>query len=658
MNKLRMIAATVMAIAMGSGPVIADTLRVPDDFPTVQEAIDASVSGDVIEVSPGIYPITESLDTLGKEIEIRGTLAEDGSPLTLIDGQGETRLLVMNNGETSNTLLRNLEFRNGALTGFGSLLRVTDGSPVFEDCHFRNGESFYKGGASLVDGSSAVVFRRCLFESNTCFGGGGAVFVDDLSQVTFEDSLVRDNVAGAGGGLYVNGMASLSLQNTWVCSNFEDQIDGGFTDLGGNTISDSCDCPTGDLDSDADGTLDCDDGCPNDPEKTAPGACGCGIADTDSDADGTPDCLDGCPEDPDKTEPGECGCGLPETDSDGDGAPDCIDALFEVPSNFPTISDAIAAAFDGVTIQVAPGIYNESIDFEGKGITIIGDPDDPSSTTIDGLGIIGSIVMATSGEDATSILSGLRISGGVIGSPISEAPDAVRAGGALFIADSSPLIENCLFTQNQSIHGGAVYCTGSGALFRECVFEGNFAGRGAGLALVDCPNVVIRASMIRLNTATSDGGGIMASNGTPRIIECVIEENLAAQLGGGIAWTSNDEATPLLIDATQVVSNTSLKSGGGLSSAGAPASVGNSVFCDNDPDQIVGEFTDLGGNEICTETCPGDFNGDGTVGGSDLGVFFTFWGDCDAPCEADFNGDGEVDGPDLGVFFSFWGLCP
>ena len=113
--------------------------------------------------------------------------------------------------------------------------------------------------------------------------------------------------------------------------------------------------------------------------------------------------------------------------------------------------------------------------------------------------------------------------------------------------------------------------------------------------------------MIRLSTATSDGGGIMASNGTPRIIECVIEENLAAQRGGGIAWTSNDEATPLLIDATQVVSNTSLESGGGLSSAGAPASVGNSVFCDNDPDQIVGEFTDLGGNEICTDdTCHHD----------------------------------------------------
>ncbi|MGA1709092.1 MAG: M43 family zinc metalloprotease, partial [Phycisphaerales bacterium] len=49
------------------------------------------------------------------------------------------------------------------------------------------------------------------------------------------------------------------------------------------------------LDSDFDGTPDCNDACPSDPNKTAAGACGCGVADTDSDGDGTPDCNDACP---------------------------------------------------------------------------------------------------------------------------------------------------------------------------------------------------------------------------------------------------------------------------------------------------------------------------------------------------------------------------
>jgi TolB-like protein len=78
-------------------------------------------------------------------------------------------------------------------------------------------------------------------------------------------------------------------------------------------------------DSDHDGTSNDLDGCPDDPNKTAPGICGCGVPDTDSDGDGTPECNDECPDDPNKTAPGICGCDVPDTDSDGDGTPDCND---------------------------------------------------------------------------------------------------------------------------------------------------------------------------------------------------------------------------------------------------------------------------------------------------------------------------------------------
>ena len=87
---------------------------------------------------------------------------------------------------------------------------------------------------------------------------------------------------------------------------------------------------TGPADRDGDGTPDNEDGCPDDPAKTAPGACGCGTSDVDSDGDGTADCNDQCPDDPNKTTPDQCGCGVDEgtclpVDSDGDGTPDSED---------------------------------------------------------------------------------------------------------------------------------------------------------------------------------------------------------------------------------------------------------------------------------------------------------------------------------------------
>lgn len=74
-------------------------------------------------------------------------------------------------------------------------------------------------------------------------------------------------------------------------------------------------------DSDNDGTADCNDGCPNDPNKTAPGTCGCGVADTDSDGDGVPDCNDNCVN---TANPGQ-------EDGDGDGIGNACDACPTIP---------------------------------------------------------------------------------------------------------------------------------------------------------------------------------------------------------------------------------------------------------------------------------------------------------------------------------------
>jgi hypothetical protein len=91
-------------------------------------------------------------------------------------------------------------------------------------------------------------------------------------------------------------------------------------------LAGKCGCGTPETDSDNDGVQDCLDECPGDPAKTLEGNCGCGLSEMDQDGDGVQDCFDECPYHSAKSSEGHCGCDKPETDTDSDGTPDCGDA--------------------------------------------------------------------------------------------------------------------------------------------------------------------------------------------------------------------------------------------------------------------------------------------------------------------------------------------
>ena len=55
----------------------------------------------------------------------------------------------------------------------------------------------------------------------------------------------------------------------------------------------------------------------------------------------------------------------------------------------------------------------------------------------------------------------------------------------------------------------------------------------------------------------------------------------------------------------------------------------------------------------CTGGLPGDLDGDGVVGGADLGLLLAAWGTADP--QADLDGSGTVDGGDLGLMLANWG---
>ena len=75
-------AAFVLAVAASAAAARASTLKVPsDDYPTIQDAVDAAGPGDVVLVGPGEYLESVVLD--GKsDLRIRGK----GSPVVRPQG--------------------------------------------------------------------------------------------------------------------------------------------------------------------------------------------------------------------------------------------------------------------------------------------------------------------------------------------------------------------------------------------------------------------------------------------------------------------------------------------------------------------------------------------------------------------------------------------
>jgi hypothetical protein len=106
------------------------------------------------------------------------------------------------------------------------------------------------------------------------------------------------------------------------------------------------------------------------------------------------------------------------------------------------------------------------------------------------------------------------------------------AGGGIYVhqfgAEPGTIIEDCVFTGNESLGGGGASIVG-GRLAR-CTFEHNVADGGAGISLISSEMV---DCWIAGNTARQSGGGVDASSA--RIANCVITENQAAS-GGGLAF--------------------------------------------------------------------------------------------------------------------------
>ncbi len=106
----------------------AATIRVPADRPTIQAAIDASVSGDTVLVAPGTY--REAIDFNGKIITVE---SEQGPAVTVIDATGQPTVVTFKSGETRDAILSGFTITGGRNIYSGAGISVSFSSPTIRE---------------------------------------------------------------------------------------------------------------------------------------------------------------------------------------------------------------------------------------------------------------------------------------------------------------------------------------------------------------------------------------------------------------------------------------------------------------------------------------------------------------------------------------------
>jgi len=220
MKSLILLSTLALLPAIGSSA----TIHVPDDYPTIQGAIDASVNGDVIIVRPGVY--VENIDFVGKALVVK---SERGAPVTAIDGNQAGSVVTFENEEGPDSILSGFTITNGSPQGAnGGGVNCVGSSPrIGKNTITKNSVGSRGGGIYCTDGSPVIVDN--VISKNTSERGGGGICCENCSPL-IKNNIVSGNHTGPlgnGGGIYCS-LSIATISNNIIIDNTSSDFGGGI----------------------------------------------------------------------------------------------------------------------------------------------------------------------------------------------------------------------------------------------------------------------------------------------------------------------------------------------------------------------------------------------------------------------------------------------
>jgi predicted outer membrane repeat protein len=238
----RSVAAALLFVAVLAVSVSATTIRVPDDYPLILDAMVFAEAGDTVLVACGTY--YECNIPMKSGVTLMGETGEIGC--ARIDGSSAGRIIDCTDCDESTAII-GLTLASGMLTtagGYGGGISCTRSSPWLENlrivvCVVHADAAIGGGGLGCVDSSPTltnVIFDHCILNSNS--GSGGAMVTVGQSSPVLNDVLFDWNwtTQTEGGALAVQGYGSeiVRLNNVTFTRNSA-ATTGGALYVGGST---------------------------------------------------------------------------------------------------------------------------------------------------------------------------------------------------------------------------------------------------------------------------------------------------------------------------------------------------------------------------------------------------------------------------------------
>ncbi len=514
--------------------------------------VDADVGQDVVNVSRGADVVVTGLALRGGRRGVRvdsATLALDavevGPNTGANDGGGlsATDAVVVVDGS---------RFVGNAATGRGGALYATQSSVTLRDSRFE-GNAAPRGGGLFVSGG-ALAMERCDVVGNAATLDGGGVVVQADASATLVDDVLVNNSARAGGGLYASGSGTrVALTDTGVASNTS------LADAAGVLV-------------DAGAAVTSTRGAYAQHEATGLGA-GVVVSD-DARWDGVGDLFAG----------NDVGTGLGGAlYVDGQAAVSLAGATFAL--NGAGRGGAVYAATDGSLVFDAVVFDHNTADERGGAIAFV--PSGAGALAVSRARFVNNSVTSPGADGGALWASGgsVALRRNVFNG--NRAP--ANGGAAAFVSAAILDVSGDSWCGNTAARGGALHASASGSVaFRNEVFADDRAtGQGGAVYFDGGPDVLLASATFVANQA-SEGGAVYLKDTGAHLREVLVAFTAG---GDGVAGAS---ASPenYTFTADAFFDNALANLGGALSSVSLPGSTvtgdpglarfSNDGNCDND----------------------------------------------------------------------------